>query len=79
MLKQKPSFFERLTGAQNVNQDNFESSVPVFAQDEEESIAMNDTSESFQPAAAPHIGPSLLSNTPNTSLNQRLPMDRKDN
>ena len=54
MLKQKPSFFERLTGAQNVNQDSFEASVPVFNQDEEENIAMNHTGESFQPATPPH-------------------------
>jgi hypothetical protein len=54
MLKQKPSFFERLTGAQNVNQDSFEASVPVFNQDEEENISMNHTNENFQPTTPPH-------------------------
>lgn len=52
-MKQKPSFFERLTGAQNVNPADFESSVPVFTQDEEENIPMNTPNENFQSAAAP--------------------------
>lgn len=42
MTKQKPSFFERLTGAQNINNDELESPIPVFSQDEETSIAMNE-------------------------------------
>lgn len=49
MTKQKPSFFERLTGAQNVSHDDLESSVPVFTHDEEESIPMRDHNEHFQP------------------------------
>ena len=42
MTKQKPSFFERLTGAQSVPSDEFENSVPVFDQDEETTIPMNE-------------------------------------
>lgn len=53
MTKQKPSFFERLTGAQHVSHDDFEGSVPISSQDEEENIPMENTNEHFQPLTTP--------------------------
>lgn len=36
MTKQKKSFFERLTGAKNIDEESFRESVPVYNHDEEE-------------------------------------------
>lgn len=46
MTKQKKSFFERLTGAQNVDQESF-NEVPVYNEEEESPVAMREAPMSF--------------------------------
>lgn len=46
MTKQKKSFFERLTGAQNVDRDGF-NEVPVYNEEEETPVAMREEPMSF--------------------------------
>ncbi len=49
MTKQKNSFFERLTGAKSIDSDGFrsESSVPVYTEEEETNIPMNEPIQAF--------------------------------
>lgn len=50
MTKQKRSFFERLTGAKNMEGEGFRESVPVFNNEEAEApIAMREQPASFAP------------------------------
>ncbi|MDO8643918.1 MAG: Hsp20 family protein, partial [bacterium] len=44
MTKQKRSFFERLTGAQNVEKDAPQDSVPVYGAEEETAVNMREQS-----------------------------------
>ncbi len=46
MTKQKKSFFERLTGANNVEEGNF-NDVPVYTEEEETSVTMREAPLSF--------------------------------
>lgn len=47
MLKQKKSFFERLTGAQEVENNSYRESVPVFNEEEETFIQTREPSPAF--------------------------------
>lgn len=48
MLKQKRSFFERLTGAKDIQGDNYRESVPVYNEEKEEAvISMREPSPAF--------------------------------
>ncbi len=47
MTKQKSSFFERLTGAKNVENNGYSDSVPVYNEEKEESIPMREPSPAF--------------------------------
>lgn len=42
MLKQKKSFFERLTGAKDIQNDEYRDSVPVYSEEKEATITMNE-------------------------------------
>lgn len=46
MTKQKKSFFERLTGAQNVEENNF-NEVPIYNEEEESAVTMREAPMSF--------------------------------
>lgn len=46
MAKEKKSFFERLTGAKNVEGDNF-NEVPVYTEEEETNVVMREEPVSF--------------------------------
>lgn len=48
MMKQKRSFFERLTGAKNIDEGEYNESVPVFNEDEEVDVVTHE-----QPSAYP--------------------------
>lgn len=47
MTKEKSSFFERLTGAKNVQSSNFGESLPVYNEEKEEVISMREPSPAF--------------------------------
>ncbi len=48
MTKQKKSFFERLTGAKNIEEDSFRESVPVYNHEEEETnVTMHEDRTAF--------------------------------
>ncbi|PIX90142.1 MAG: hypothetical protein COZ29_01540 [Candidatus Moranbacteria bacterium CG_4_10_14_3_um_filter_45_9] len=47
MTKQKSSFFERLTGAKNIENNGYADSVPVYNEEKEESIPMREPSPAF--------------------------------
>lgn len=47
MLKQKRSFFERLTGAKDMPSDNYRESVPVYNEEEASIISMREPSPAF--------------------------------
>lgn len=47
MTKEKSSFFERLTGAKNVQNGNFGESLPVYNEEREEPIQMREPSPAF--------------------------------
>lgn len=47
MTKQKKSFFERLTGAKNIESPDFNESVPVFTEEEETSVMMREQPTAF--------------------------------
>ncbi|MFZ2187574.1 MAG: Hsp20/alpha crystallin family protein [Candidatus Moraniibacteriota bacterium] len=47
MTKQKSSFFERLTGAKNMEGGSYNDSVPVYNEDREETISMREPSPAF--------------------------------
>lgn len=50
MTKQKRSFFERLTGAKNIDSDGYrDSSVPVYNEEEETNITMREQTPAFPP------------------------------
>lgn len=58
MLKQKRSFFERLTGAKDIQSDDRRESVPVYNEEKETTIVMNESpaftsrnEESWAPSA----------------------------
>lgn len=51
MTKQKRSFFERLTGAKDMQSDSYRESVPVYNEEEETNIPMNESSPAFAAAA----------------------------
>jgi HSP20 family protein len=60
MIKEKKSFFERLTGAQQMPENqNFTSSLPVYDNEERETeITMHETFEESQPASPSWSTPS---------------------
>jgi HSP20 family protein len=47
MTKEKSSFFERLTGAKNVQNGSFGESLPVYNEEKEEIISMREPSPAF--------------------------------
>lgn len=47
MLKQKRSFFERLTGAKDMQSDNYRESVPVYNEEEETFIPTHEPAPAF--------------------------------
>jgi len=47
MTKQKKSFFERLTGAQNVEGNDYNDSVPVYNEEEETTVMMHEQPATF--------------------------------
>lgn len=47
MTKQKKSFFERLTGAKNVDGNDFNDSVPVYNEEEETTVMMREQPATF--------------------------------
>lgn len=47
MTKQKSSFFERLTGAKNMENGGYNESVPVYNEEKEESIPMREPVPAF--------------------------------
>ncbi len=47
MLKQKRSFFERLTGAKDIQGGDYRESVPIYSEEKETTITMNETSPAF--------------------------------
>ena len=49
MIKQKRSFFERLTGAKEVQSDHYQETVPVYNEEKETHTPMNE-SHAFAPA-----------------------------
>ncbi|OGI19868.1 MAG: hypothetical protein A3J06_02695 [Candidatus Moranbacteria bacterium RIFCSPLOWO2_02_FULL_48_19] len=50
MLKQKRSFFERLTGAKDVPGNAYRESVPVYTEEEETAISMREPAPAFNAA-----------------------------
>lgn len=51
MMKQKRSFFERLTGAENIDRESpqNDSSIPIYNNDEEKNITMHEQAPAFTP------------------------------
>lgn len=49
MTKQKRSFFERLTGAQEVQNDGYRESVPVYNEETETPVSMRESAPAFSP------------------------------
>lgn len=47
MTKQKKSFFERLTGAKDMPSENYRESVPIYNEEEETNIPMNESAQVF--------------------------------
>lgn len=47
MIKQKHSFFERLTGAKDVQGNNYRESVPIYTEEEETLVAMREPAPAF--------------------------------
>lgn len=47
MTKQKRSFFERLTGAKDISGEGYRESVPIYNEEQETNIPMNETSHAF--------------------------------
>jgi HSP20 family protein len=47
MTKQKSSFFERLTGAKNIDGGDYSEPVPVYSEEKEETIPMREPSPAF--------------------------------
>ncbi|OGI15040.1 MAG: hypothetical protein A3E38_03290 [Candidatus Moranbacteria bacterium RIFCSPHIGHO2_12_FULL_54_9] len=47
MTKQKRSFFERLTGAKDIQADNYRESVPVYNEEVEAPIQMREPAQAF--------------------------------
>lgn len=47
MTKEKSSFFERLTGAKNMQGDGYSESLPVYNEEKEETISMREPSPAF--------------------------------
>jgi len=47
MTKQKSSFFERLTGAKNIQGDEYNEPLPVYSEEREEIITMREPSPAF--------------------------------
>ncbi|MGK2848678.1 MAG: Hsp20/alpha crystallin family protein [Minisyncoccota bacterium] len=66
MTKQKRSFFERLTGAQSVDHESYPESVPIYNEEQETNIPMNETSRAFANRSEETWTPSAF-NTSNES------------
>lgn len=60
MTKQKRSFFERLTGAKDMESDSYRESVPVYTDEEETAIPMNESSRAFAPRNEESWAPSAF-------------------
>lgn len=60
MTKQKRSFFERLTGAKDMQNDSYRESVPVYNEEEETNIPMNESSPAFAAATGDSWAPSAF-------------------
>jgi HSP20 family protein len=69
MLKQKKSFFERLTGAKDIQNDDYRDSVPVYSEEKETTITMNETSPAFSTRNEESWMPSSFSQSNNDSQN----------
>jgi HSP20 family protein len=68
MLKQKKSFFERLTGAKDIQQnDDYRDSVPVYSEEKETTITMNETSPAFSARNEESWAPSSFGQSNNDS------------
>jgi HSP20 family protein len=67
MTKQKKSFFERLTGAKDMPSENYRESVPVYNEEVETAIPMNESTPAFASSnndswASPSFGQSIEMN-----------------
>lgn len=61
MMKQKRSFFERLTGAKDMQGDSYRESVPVYNEGQETPIAMRESSPAFAARDEEAWAPSAVS------------------
>lgn len=77
MTKQKKSFFERLTGAKNIESPDFNESVPVFTEKEETSVMMREQPTAFPAREEESWSPSSFapSTTENDGAEGQLTID----
>lgn len=74
MTKQKKSFFERLTGAQSVEGNDF-NEVPVYNEGEETSVIMRETPITFPVRDEEAWEPSAMAQTDNDNAEGQLTID----
>jgi len=75
MLKQKKSFFERLTGAKDIQKDDYNDSVPVYSEEKETSIPMSESAPAFTAHNEESWEPSSAFNQANDSGEGQLTID----
>jgi HSP20 family protein len=76
MLKQKKSFFERLTGAKDLQGDDHHESVPIYNEEKETTITMSEASPSFSPRNEESWSPAAFGQSnENSSAEGQLTID----